>query len=167
MCPISSNMNIIFHADWHCVFFLVYCCMMCVLISVILDTRQDHHDMGRRGTVFWWHSSMCTYVIFLKYVINTCHWLDKNYSMWNCVFYYHALCGTHHITSHYGIVSFVKYNDARSFHILSWNCHVWYLFVLCHRTFIVLFGIQEVTTSTITPSIWQHLIAWHVSYHRI
>ena len=52
MCPISSNMNLIFHTDWHCGVFVVYCGMMWVLISVIIDTRQDHHDMGHRGTVF-------------------------------------------------------------------------------------------------------------------
>ena len=167
MCTISYNTNLTFHTDWHCDVSVVDYCMMCVLLFVVIDARQVPYPMGHCQTVVWWHCSICTYVIFL-YVINTCHWLNMNYyDVKLCVILY-ALCGTvHHITSHYSIVSFIISNDAESYHIISWNCHIRYLLVLCHRTFIVLFGIQEVTTSTITPSIWQHLIAWHVSYHRI
>ena len=51
MCTISSNMNLIFHTDWHCGVFVVYCCMMCVLMSVVIDARQDHYLVGHWNSI--------------------------------------------------------------------------------------------------------------------
>ena len=151
MCTISSNMNLIFHTALHCGVFVVYWCIMRVLISVLIDTRRDLYLMGHLGTVFWWHSSICSYVIVsicYQYMPLAQHELLRCETVCYIMMHYAVEC----ITLHHNMVLY------RSFYLMMPSPFISY-----HK--IVMFDIY--VYSVIEHSlcaIW-HPRGYHIYHH--